>query len=131
MSTAGSSSSVLPARPEGALLERYTRPWRVVCGVDRLIPGRGAAAKVAGSQVAVFRLASGEILVVDDLDPFSGAHVLSRGIVGDADGEPTVASPVYKQRFSLRTGVCIDEPTVTVGTWRARVHNGRIEVAVP
>lgn len=131
MTATESSSTVLPARPRGAILDRYTRPWRVVCMVDRLIPGRGAAAKVAGSQVAVFRLASGEVLVIDDLDPFSGAHVLSRGIVGDVDGEPTVASPVYKQRFSLRTGACIDEPGVTIGTWRARVHNGRIEVAVP
>lgn len=131
MTAVGSSGSVLPARPEGTLLERFTRPWRVVYDVDRLIPGRGVAAMVGGTQVAVFRLMTGEILVVDDLDPFSGAHVLSRGLVGDAEGEPTVASPVYKQRFSLRTGDCLDEPGVSIGTWRARVHNGRIEVALP
>lgn len=122
--------SVLPPRADVDSLDWWVRPWRVICDADWLIAGRGAAAMVDGTLVAVFRLPGGEVLAVDDLDPCSGASVLSRGIVGDADGEPTVASPVYKQRFSLRTGACLDEPDVSIRTWRARISNGRIEVAV-
>jgi nitrite reductase (NADH) small subunit len=89
------------------------------------------AARVAGEQVAVFLLEDGTVLAVDDVDPFSGASVLSRGLVGDVDGRPTVASPVYKQRFDLRTGRCLDDDAASVGTWHARIHDQRVEVAVP
>lgn len=102
--------------------------WHAVCPADRLTPGRGVAALVAGEQVAIFLLPSGEVLAVDDHDPFSGAAVLSRGLVGDAGGEPTVASPVYKQRFSLRTGACLDDGTVALRAWPVRVRDGLVEV---
>jgi NAD(P)H-dependent nitrite reductase small subunit len=105
--------------------------WRAVCRLDDLIPDRGVAALVDGALVAVFLLHGGDVLAIDNLDPFSGADVLSRGIVGDVEGEPTVASPVYKQRFSLRTGRCIDDPAVAVRTWATRLVEGRIEVAAP
>jgi nitrite reductase (NADH) small subunit len=105
--------------------------WLRVCPVERLTPGRGAAALVGGTQVAIFRLGSGEVFAIDDRDPFSGADVLSRGLVGDADGEPTVASPVYKQRFALRSGRCLDDPAVGVRTWTARTRDGHVEVAAP
>jgi nitrite reductase (NADH) small subunit len=62
------------------------------------------------------------------MDPFSGASVLSRGIVGDREGRPTVASPIYKQVFELATGICLDDPSVSVPTYPARVSNGVVEV---
>jgi len=102
--------------------------WEAVCRVDRLTADRGVAALVAGDRVAVFLLAGGEVFALDDRDPFSGSYVLSRGLVGDADGVPTVASPIYKQRFDLRTGQCLDDLTVTVRTWPIRIEDGWIEV---
>ena len=70
---------------------------------------RGAAALVDGHQVALFRLASGEVYAIDHQDPFSGANVLARGLVGTRGDVPTVASPVYKQVFDLTTGICLDD----------------------
>jgi NAD(P)H-dependent nitrite reductase small subunit len=105
--------------------------WRAVCPVGRLTPGRGVAALVDGDQVAVFLLASGEVLAIDDRDPCSGVDVLSRGLVGDVAGEPTVASPLYKQRFELRTGRCLDDDSVFVQTWVVRVRDGQVEVEGP
>lgn len=126
--------SAVDARPAGVATlgpVRLGRWWRVVCPVEQLTPGRGVAARVAGAQVAVFRLPDGELLAVDDHDPHSGASLLSRGIVGDVDGEPTVASPVYKHRFELRTGRCVDDASMSIATWPVRVNEGRVEVAVP
>jgi nitrite reductase (NADH) small subunit len=105
--------------------------WTSICGVDRMVPDRGVAALVDGRQVAVFLLATGELLAVDNIDPFSGAAVLSRGLVGDVDGTPTVASPVYKQRFDLRSGRCLDDDGVRVATWPVRKGGGVVEVGSP
>ncbi len=104
--------------------------WVPVCSADRLTPGRGVAARVSNGQVAIFLLSDGGVTAIDDVDPISGVAVLSRGIVGDVGGEPTVASPVYKQRFDLRTGRCLDDDTVEVRTWPVRIEDGRIEVAI-
>lgn len=82
--------------------------WTAVCSLDRLLPERGAAALLGTTQVAIFRTHDGEVFAVGNVDPVSGAAVLSRGIVGDADGVPVVASPIYKERFDLRTGQCLD-----------------------
>ena len=104
--------------------------WIRVCEVDRLTPDRGVAALVDGRQLALFRLGTGELYAVDHRDPFSGANVLARGLVGDHGGAPTVASPVYKQRFDLRNGACLDSPEVSIGTWPVREIDGVIEVGV-
>src|SRR5262245_22745303 len=67
--------------------------WIDVCGLDDLVPGRGVAALVGGEQIAVFLLADGSVVAVDNLDPFSGANVLARGIVGSSGDVVTLASP--------------------------------------
>ncbi|MGH9184929.1 MAG: nitrite reductase small subunit NirD [Acidimicrobiales bacterium] len=104
--------------------------WVDVCSTDRLTPDRGAAALVAGRQVAIFLLSSGEVFALDNHDPFSGVNVLSRGIVGDHRGVPIVASPVYKQRFDMRTGRCVSDETVAVPVYPVRVHDGVVQVGV-
>jgi nitrite reductase (NADH) small subunit len=110
--------------------------WTRVCRLDELTPGRGAVARVRGDQVAVFRVrtsdAADDVFALGNLDPFSGAQVLSRGIVGDAGGIPKVASPVYKQGFDLRTGACFDDPAVSVPSYPVTVSDdGWVSVGVP
>lgn len=104
--------------------------WQPVCRLDRILRDAGVAVRVDGHPVAVFRLADDRVRAVDHTDPFTGANVLARGLVGDHDGVPTVASPLHKQRFSLIDGRCLDDPAVAVGVHRARVSDGVIEVAL-
>lgn len=99
-----------------------------VCRRARLELGRGVAALVDGEAVALFVLDDGTVHAIANIDPFSGASVLSRGLVGDCNGEPTVASPLYKQRFSLLTGHCLDDPGVAVPVHEARVRDGHVEI---
>jgi nitrite reductase (NADH) small subunit len=109
--------------------------WETVCLVDRLLPERGAAALLAAGgepvQVALFRMLDGSLHAIGNVDPFSGAAVLSRGIVGDRGGVPTVASPVYKQAFSLATGRCLDDPAVSVPVYPVRTADGWLQVGLP
>lgn len=102
--------------------------WTKVCAVDLLAVDRGAAALVDGHQVAVFRLANGEVYAVDHRDPFSGANVMARGLVGTRGDTSTVASPIYKQVFDLATGRCLDDETVSLRSWPVRVVDGMVEV---
>jgi nitrite reductase (NADH) small subunit len=102
--------------------------WVEVCVVDRLTPDRGVAALVDGHQIAVFLLADGTLHAVDNTDPCSGATVLSRGIVGDAGGRTTVASPLYKQRFDLATGACLDADVAPLGVHEIAMIHGIVFV---
>ncbi len=105
--------------------------WVDVCPLEKLIPGRGVCALVGGLQVAVFRIAGEEIYAISNFDPFSGAFVLSRGIVGSRAERLKVASPIYKQSFDLDTGVCLDDATASVRTFEVRVIDGMVQVASP
>ena len=104
-----------------------------VCPVDDLVDDRGVCALVSDRHVAVFRLSgTRELVAVDNVDPFSGASVLSRGLVGSTrrDGAwvTYVASPLRKQRFDLRTGECLDDPSVRLRTWDVQVVDGVVHV---
>jgi len=104
------------------------RTWVSVCSYDQLVPERGVAALVDGEQVALFRTFDGMLHAIGNRDPFSGAFVLSRGIVGSAGDAPTVASPVFKQVFDLRTGRCLSDSAVTVPVHEVRRRGDAVEI---
>ena len=95
--------------------------------VDRLVPERGAAVLVDGQQVAVY-LVDGCPYAVSHHDPYSGANVMARGIVGSSGERVTVASPMYKQVFDLATGACLTEPDVRLPVWPTRIVEGLVHV---
>nr|WP_246087042.1 nitrite reductase small subunit NirD [Nocardioides humi] len=101
-----------------------------MCPLDRIQRESGVPALVGGEEVAVFRTYDDEVFALSNLDPFGRASVLSRGIVGTRgeDEVPFVASPLLKQRFDLRTGACLDDPSVVVPTWDVRVVDGVVVV---
>jgi nitrite reductase (NADH) small subunit len=104
--------------------------WRTVCRYDRLLPERGVAALVDEVQVAVVRTHEGPVYAISNHDPFSDAYVLSRGIVGSRGDALTIASPMHKQVFDLRTGICLDQPDVAVRVFDVRIRDGDVDVAV-
>ncbi len=112
--------------------ESQTETWIDVCGADDLEQDAGVCALVNGRQIAIFYLPKlDRVFALGNHDPFSHANVLSRGLTGDVGGEPVVASPVYKQHFSLRTGRCIEDENVAVPTYPVRIHEGRILIQLP
>ena len=99
-----------------------------VCAVDAIPLEGGVAALVDGSAVAVFRSFDGSVFALSNVDPFSGASVLSRGIVGTRGDVAVVSSPMYKQAFDLRTGRCLDDEKVLVPVYDVRVEDGIVHV---
>jgi nitrite reductase (NADH) small subunit len=119
-----------------AVVERENGPsadvlWTDICALDEVSPGTGGAALVQGEQIAIVRARDGRVFALSNFDPFSKAFVIARGIVGDKAGVVKIASPVFKQNFSLETGECLDDPTVRLATYAVRVVGGRVQVAVP
>ncbi len=108
-------------------LEPELADWEDVCALEEIVPWTGVCALVAGRQVAIVRTADA-VHAIGNLDPFSKAYVLSRGIVGDRGGIPKIASPIFKQSFDLRTGRCLDDPRVRVPSYEVRVERGRVLV---
>lgn len=106
-----------------------TTTWTAICTLAELIPGLPTAALVGDHQIAVIRLRDDRVHAVGNWDPIGKAMVLARGIVGDVKGEPMLASPLYKQRFSLITGQCLDDPGVRIPVHPVRVVDGQIYVA--
>jgi NAD(P)H-dependent nitrite reductase small subunit len=102
-----------------------------VCRLEDIVPNTGVCALVDGRQVAVFRLDDDRVYAISNHDPFSRANVLSRGIVGDVKGELVVASPVYKQHFSLASGLCLEDPGVRVPVFGARLESGTVWIEAP
>ncbi|MFC7218801.1 nitrite reductase small subunit NirD [Streptomyces polyrhachis] len=101
---------------------RTAEEWFPVCDLALLTPGRGVAALLPdGRQVAVFLDRTGTVYAVGNRDPFTGAYVLSRGLLGAVDGAPYVASPLLKQRFDLATGACLDDDEVAVPAYETRL----------
>jgi nitrite reductase (NADH) small subunit len=100
-----------------------------VCAVDDIFPDTGVCALVGRRQIAIVRVgATDTVYAIDNFDPFAKAFVLSRGIVGDKASVPMIASPIYKQRFDLRSGQCLDDPRVRIAVYEVRVQNGRVAV---
>ncbi|MBJ9937786.1 nitrite reductase small subunit NirD [Acinetobacter pittii] len=107
--------------------------WIDVCALDDLTPNTGAGALVAGQAVAIFRVGHEKrVYVLSNKDPFSHANVMSRGIIGDLQGERVIASPIYKQHFSLATGRCLEDKDQKLAVYPSKIVDGRVWInAVP
>ena len=113
-----------------------------ICPLESLAPERGAAALLPdGTQIAVFLLDDGSVRAVQQHDPYSGANLLSRGLVGThllaGEGEepgrivPTLSSPMYKQSWDLDTGAVLDSgggEKLPIAVFAAEVRDGVVHV---
>lgn len=104
--------------------------WYPICTLDRIPVERGVCALVGGEQVALVRTRSGSVHAVDNLDPVSGAMVMSRGIVGSRGDVDVIVSPMHKQAYSLETGECLDKPGVWLTVHDVRVVGDSVEVGL-
>lgn len=102
--------------------------WQEICDLDAIPEQAGIGAHLGDQQIALFRFDK-RVYALEDLEPGSAAHVLSRGILGDAGGEPIVISPLYKQRIRLRDGHQHDNGQPAVRAWPVKVEGGKVWVS--
>lgn len=104
--------------------------WQKVCLLSQIQPNTGVCALVDDVQIALFRVGDEQrIYALSNHDPFSGANVMSRGILGDIQGERVIASPIYKQHFSLATGRCLEDAEHHLNVYPCQVVDDEVWVS--
>lgn len=116
---------------------------QLICKLNDIIPEGGVCALIEGKQVAFFRTKDDQLFAIDNFDPFSNANVLSRGLIGGThiktelqDGSVKeqeviyIASPIYKQRFDLATGQCLDDDTVKLDCYDVSLEGDKVIVSL-
>ncbi len=90
--------------------------WIRVANIEDVPTGGGGCVKLGGVQIALFKVPQFKVpngtehtaghtwYAVQNLCPHDSRQVLSRGLTGDAKGEPKVACPLHKNNFSLVSG---------------------------
>lgn len=104
--------------------------WTKIIEKEKLTPDTGVCALVNGKQVAIFlERKSDQLFAIDNYCPAGKANILSRGLLCSVKDELTVASPLYKEHFSLTTGACLEDETLSVPVYDVRVTDGIVEVS--
>ncbi|WP_284253151.1 nitrite reductase small subunit NirD [Pseudolysinimonas kribbensis] len=103
--------------------------WMRACRADELEPDYGEAVLLDGEPIALV-LTDGVVYAVGHRDPTSGAPVMARGIVGSRGDRPTLASPLHKEIYDLRTGECLSTDAPRLPTYPVRIADGWVEVSM-
>jgi len=107
--------------------------WKQVGQAAQFATDLGGCVKVDDLHIAVFNLNNRkDWYAIENRCPHKAADVLSRGIVGDADGEPKVACPLHKRSFSLKSGECIsDDEMGGVKAFEIKCEDGVVYLKLP
>lgn len=105
--------------------------WIYACSAEDVPENGGVCLKFGDKQIALFNFtACKQWFAVQNLCPHKNQMVLSRGILGDKDGEPKVACPFHKKTFSLISGSNLDGEDYKIETYPIKVVDGKIFVKI-
>lgn len=111
--------------------------WLKICEESDLVLNSGVCALIPNKnsnqqQLAIFSIKFNakqvQTYAVSNWDPIGKANVISRGIIGSINDEIVVASPLYKQHFSLSTGQCIEDETQQLKVYESCIKDGALLV---
>ncbi|MBY0427269.1 MAG: nitrite reductase small subunit NirD [Cytophagales bacterium] len=105
--------------------------WHLACSVEDVPMDGGACALIEDRQVAIFNFSrTGQWYATQNLCPHRQQMALSRGMIGDMQGEPKVACPFHKKTFSLQTGECLSGDAYQIETYPVKVMDGNVFVCI-
>lgn len=108
-----------------------TLNWHVAAPVSAFPADGGACVKIGERQIAVFNFShTGEWYACQNMCPHKMQMILSRGLIGDQQGEPKVACPYHKKTFSLCTGENLNGDSYRIETYPVRVDAGMVYIGL-
>lgn len=97
--------------------------WFKAAPVGKFPKNGGACVKYKGMQIAVFNYTrEGTWYACQNLCPHKMEMVLSRGMIGEDQGEPKVACPLHKNSFSLRSGKHLNGDLDRIATYPVKIE---------
>ena len=105
--------------------------WNYVCEASDLVVNSGVCALIDEKQVAIFNVkmnGTSSLFAVSNFDPIGKANVMYRGLVGSIGGVPVVASPLFKEHYSLESGECIEHPDIHLTSFVIKQDGERIYI---
>ena len=103
--------------------------WYKAGAVSDFSENGGACVKYKDKQVAVFNFKrENKWYACQNLCPHKLEMVLSRGMIGDANGIPKVACPMHKKTFSLESGENLNGDLEAIATYPVKVKGGIVYV---
>lgn len=102
--------------------------WVKICAVSDLIADAGVPALFKDQAIALFYV-NEQVYALSNYDPIGQANVMSRGIIGSIKSELVVASPLYKEHYSLVTGQCLEQAAFKLTVYAVKVCDGVVWVS--
>lgn len=103
--------------------------WFKAAEVSKFPKNGGACVKYKDKQIAVFNFTrEGTWYASQNRCPHKMEMVLSRGMIGEEQGEPKVACPLHKNTFSLRTGKHLNGALEKIETFPVKVEDGFVYI---
>jgi nitrite reductase (NADH) small subunit len=108
------------------------KEWFRAAAITEFPQDGGAAVLYHGRQFAVFHFTDrAEWYATQNLCPHKMEMALSRGLIGDSDGEPKVSCPFHKKNFSLETGKCMNDDNYQIDVYPVKLSNGFVYIGIP
>jgi len=109
--------------------------WFHACKPEDLVNNSGVCALINEHQIALFCIPSSaandadmKVVATSNWDPIGKANVLYRGLLGTKEDTHFVSSPLYKQRYCLETGRCLDNGEATIAIYPVKLENNSLFV---
>jgi nitrite reductase (NADH) small subunit len=105
--------------------------WITVCSDTDLVTNSGVCALLNEQQIALFKLKvdnDQQIFAVSNWDPIGKANVLYRGLLGSVKDAKVIISPLYKQRYCLESGQCLDNDAIKLIVYPVRIEQNQVQL---
>lgn len=107
------------------------KTWVKALKVNEVPENDGVVVLIDNRQIAIFNFADkGSWYATQNLCPHKNEMALSRGLLGDAGGEPKVACPFHKKTFSLESGECLNDHVCSIAVFPVKVESGDVYVKI-
>lgn len=119
-----------------ALLSKYetvkpenVKVWFKVASTSDFPEDGGLCAKYKDKQIAIYNFKRKKSwYAIQNLCPHKMEMVLSRGMIGDADGIAKVACPLHKKTFSLETGENLNGDLDAIATFPVKIEEENVYI---
>ena len=109
--------------------ENEVRTWFRVGTVSDFPKNGGACIKYQTKQIAVYNFArKNKWYACQNVCPHKMEMVLSRGMIGDAEGTPKVACPMHKKTFSLEDGSNLNGEEYKIAVYPVKIEDENVYI---